>query len=44
MPREQKSVKQRHDPLYTQLDVDETQSETWSRITPGETHEAAKIL
>ncbi|KAG1739835.1 Bystin-domain-containing protein [Suillus paluster] len=35
MPRVQKSVKQRHDPLYTQLDVDDTQAKYGRVSQPG---------
>ncbi|KAJ8590753.1 Bystin-domain-containing protein [Rhizopogon salebrosus TDB-379] len=35
MPRVQKSVQQRHDPLYTQLDVDETQAKYGRVSKPG---------
>jgi essential nuclear protein 1 len=35
MPRVQKSVQQRHDPLYAQLHVDETQTKYGRVSKPG---------
>lgn len=35
MPRVQKPVQQRHDPLYTQLHVDETQAKYGRVSKPG---------
>lgn len=35
MPRVQKSVKQRHDPLHAQLDVDEAQAKYGRISQPG---------